>query len=119
MKEINKLVKALGHTQKTFAEAIGMTVDHVKYAARHDSIPLGMMKSIKTTFPNVSGDWLITYEGPMFLDELSSEVIYHFSGDQVDQEMADEIRRLKERVALLEGVKKELLQEIQQMANKP
>ena len=70
---IQRIKEVIGHyslTQKKFCETIGipqMTLSSL--FTRGTKVSSDILESIKKSFPQISGDWLLTGEGEMILPE--------------------------------------------------
>lgn len=71
---IKQLYESLHINQQTFAEFLGVSPATISSIIKHKSKPsLKIIEAIRKRYPNISLDWLMFGNGPMFLDEKSND----------------------------------------------
>lgn len=70
---IKSVASALGLKLNQFAELVGVNKQQLYAYTNGDRVPAwGFWKKVKTTFPHVSGDFLLTGRGAVLLNQANS-----------------------------------------------
>lgn len=109
---IKELRKALGLTQKEFADRIKVKRNTVATYEMGRSTPSDAAISLICREFNVNENWLRTGEGQMFIQVSRDEEIAAFIGDVLSEEAGDFRRRLISVLARLDADQWELLEHI-------
>lgn len=113
---LKNLIKALNLKQESFAKSLGMTQPNISRMVNGETkISVEVLNRIIDTYKNVNMHWLLTGDGPMFLDrpeEKSRQVEepavgYTTGGKGRLEELEERVGRLEEAVRGLQSKRKQ------------
>lgn len=98
---VSEFVESRPESKNSLAGLCGMSAQTFgRYVNGENKVTVSLIESLLRAFPNLSSDWLIRGEGPMYIDDLPDD-------DDTDQvlDLKAEITRLRaERDELRKGV---------------
>lgn len=103
IERINELMRKEGLSELQFAKRIGVPQSSVNgYLSGKNTPPTKFLTSVITEFSDVSAEWLMRGEGPMYISDLPS----------TDHDDSDEVLELKAEITRLRVEREEMQKRI-------